>query len=467
MLSNLFHRKPSRNSGQLIETDTKAAHDQRPSPVTTANATERPSGSTRVLGEVSLEPTYSWGTGLPPGPSTPDLQQLNAGLPWQERAANISREVDAFGIEPGDPVRVTSVYGSGTGIFSRVVPETGSIDYVGGKGPRGDDVVTVQKIDAATLEELEQPTHGRMGEVRTFEISDVASIAFDRTGTRIAAGGEVGRENVVRVFEVASGKQLLHLPHGGDVVMIAFAAAGNRLASSEKKMQEDDDGVSRYHHVVRVFDASDGAELVHLSDEQLGGFSPDGSSLVTRTPTEVIVRDAASGDERLRIEVPSDAVVFSADGARIVVVDGIPPRLQAFDSRTGGSAPWARAVPEEGWPEPFSPDGTRLLTFDTDDRTASVWDTGTGVELLRIVHDAAVWDAAFAPDGTRLATASGFITEATHAHVWDAVTGAEQVRIELFGEKAVAFSPDGNWLATDGDFAGFGVRGLHLWDVSG
>lgn len=466
MLRNLFHRRSSHGSGWAVDTAPEPTHLPPSSAVTTVEASERPAGNVKVLGEVSLEPTYSWGTGPPPGPSTPDLQRLNAGLPWQDRAANISREVDLLGIQPGDPVRVTSVWDSSTGIFSRVVADTGSIDYVDGAGPRGDDLVSVQKIDGATLEELEQPTRARVGEIRTFEISEVRAIAFDASGFRIAAGGRVGDKNAVRVFAVGRGEQLLHLPHAGMVDAIIFTGDGALLATTESDMHADPDGVSRYHHRVRLFDTSTGTELVQLSDERLGGFSPDGGMLVTHTPAEVIVRDSRSGAERLRIAVAGDVAAFTPDGDRVVVVDGIPPRFRAFSATTGEPAPWAAARSSKGWPTPFSSDGTGLATFDTDEKTASVWDTGTGVELLRIVHDAAVWGAALSPDGARLATASGFITQSTHAHVWDAHTGAELVRIELFGERAVAFSPEGTRLATDGDFAGQGVRGLHLWDVS-
>ena len=67
------------------------------------------------------------------------------------------------------------------------------------------------------------------------------------------------------------------------------------------------------------------------------------------------------------------------------------------------------------------PCGARLVTC-SQDRTARIWDTATGKELLQLVgHTRAVWDARFLPDGQRVITAGADNT----VRIWDANTGRQ------------------------------------------
>ncbi|MFP4475501.1 MAG: tetratricopeptide repeat protein [Desulfatibacillaceae bacterium] len=97
----------------------------------------------------------------------------------------------------------------------------------------------------------------------------------------------------------------------------------------------------------------------------------------------------------------------------------------------------------------FSGDGERLITAGLDN-TVRIWDTATGVELLRLEgHRDAVIAAAVSPNGDRAVSASADGT----ARLWNLATG--QTARVLYGHKGpvldCAFTPDGKHVLTAGE----------------
>jgi WD40 repeat protein len=106
----------------------------------------------------------------------------------------------------------------------------------------------------------------------------------------------------------------------------------------------------------------------------------------------------------------------------------------------------------------FDPRTDHLATASAD-KTARIWDIGTGRELAKFVHESEVDQVAFSPDGAYLATASNDKT----SRVWDISdleNSHEVARVtHNSGVTSVAFTPDGKYIAT---LSEDGVR-LSLW----
>jgi WD40 repeat protein len=105
----------------------------------------------------------------------------------------------------------------------------------------------------------------------------------------------------------------------------------------------------------------------------------------------------------------------------------------------------------------LSPDGKRIVTASRD-KTARIWDAGTGALLTTLRHKDAVTFAAFDPSEDRVVTAS----VDKIARIWDAATGTLLQALEGHDEwvNFAGFSPDGKRIATASDDST-----VRIWDA--
>jgi WD40 repeat protein/transcriptional regulator with XRE-family HTH domain len=279
----------------------------------------------------------------------------------------------------------------------------------------------------------------------------VESVSFSPDGTRLATSSQDG---TAKVWDVATGNELLSISTGVNHTNIAFSPNGTRLAvPSALEPGKGQSWSPDTFGTAKVWDIATGQELLrlrgHVAPVRSVAFSPDGTRLATASNDKTAkVWDAATGQELLTLRghtSPLAAVTFSPDGMYVATASH-DTSAKLWNAMTGqelhtfaGHSGWVLSVA-------FSPDGNRLATASLD-RTAILWDTATGEELLILHgHSDGVTSVAFSPDGKGLATTS--LDGKTK--VWNVFTGQEL--FTLAGHTGwvvdVAFSPDGKHLAT-------------------
>jgi WD40 repeat protein len=313
------------------------------------------------------------------------------------------------------------------------------------------------------------PTGRVMSQLR--HAGAVLSVTFSPDGRYAATGSADG---TAAVFEASDGKELWRTPNHGRILEVLFSPDGRSLATASE------DGM------VRLFRLDTGGEVwsgAHGSSVSSISFTPDGRYLSAAGGGKTArVYDALSGREVFRYAGQSgvtDAVLdptgkylatAGEDGTvRLFLVgawkqfrelrqEGRISRLAFSEDAqylATGSAEGVVCVFEVGAGRAlwhfnmgsaaimsgivFSPDN-RYVGIASHDKTARLFETSTGTEMLRAAHQGFVLALAFSPDGRYLATG----VDDGWARMFDVGTAQDLMSLNHLGELSTpaAFSGD-------------------------
>lgn len=344
---------------------------------------------------------------------------------------------------------------------------------------------TARVWEAATGVEVSRMTH----------LGGVKSIAISPDGHTIASGG---RDGIVRIWEAGSGKEIARMTHDDTVNSIAFhpngeyiisgssdgtarvwqIAGGNEIArvthdenvSTVAFSRNGDLIVSGGVFTLYVWKTSRAGEVARTTYDLYASaatFSPDGNYVISCGCEELDNEEdryCSKGTVRMWESISSvevarlvygdrmlTSVSISPDGKYITTSDDTISQVWDVINGTRTEYPAQKRGNDDTLSVAASPDG-KYVVWGGRDGSVRVWSSGTGSEVVRMVHQGGVFagvnSVSFSPDGQFVASGSDDGT----ARIWELASGKEVARMTHDGSVSViAFSSTGKYVISGSD----------------
>jgi WD40 repeat protein len=317
----------------------------------------------------------------------------------------------------------------------------------------------------------------------TIPALQVFSIAFSPTGQLIAVGS---RDRTVKLWDSENANLIVTLRGpSGEVRSLAFSPDNRTLACAsgggEATLWDMTEYIARPPAATGLWGTS-------------VAFSPDGKKLIAGTGLwdlefepkrgDLRVFDIATGRSYDLVKDDSSVFALAVSSDGILVTGGGSVLERTGEMRLWSLAQGTRLSELEQqldvgwlrgpvWAVAFSPDGTLLAAagwHPSRSGQIAVWDVKRG-KLLWQVDCGRAGLVCFSPDGTRLAATytwpdgkidTGNMWPDEKVKLWESRSGEPVITMDRARGFAVAFTPDGNALAT-----GNSLGAMALWDAAG
>lgn len=348
-------------------------------------------------------------------------------------------------------------------------------DLIVSVGRAGD---TIRVLRAFTGEEI----------TRISLMKRASEFAISPNGRYVASNGfdETEQVWITQIWEMYTGKEVFRKVHRGYVTTLAFSPNSNFMVSAECEQKDKDFRCAK--KAIRIWDVATGEDItritydvVYENTHPLLSFSPDGLSVISTTcdrletmgrcvQSSIHIWEAATGKEITRIsQIGGEFFAKFSNNGKYILSGNTVGELRVWDVSSG----------REVFRKIDSGDLSEVgVAISQDERYLAggrnimrVWEIETGEEILETPFSSGNRFVTFSPDGKFLAF-EGNASYPTHVvQIWEISTGKEVYRRVFDTDiSSVSFSPDGRHLLISGEeikvleiFPGqHGIPGVYL-----